>query len=78
MPRYLVTTRRALRGSVASAYDAVRNAAGVAVIDARDPEMVLIESSEQTASALKQKLAGSHFVDPETRHGLHSDTARRR
>jgi hypothetical protein len=71
VPRYLVTTRRALRGRVASAYDAVRDAAGVQVIDARDPEMVTIETSEETAAELMRKLAATHFVDPEIHHRLH-------
>ena len=71
MPRYLVTTQRALRGRVPTAQEAVRDAPGVTVIDTRDPEMVCIEASEETATELKRKLAATHFVDPETRHGLH-------
>ena len=71
MPRYLVTTRRALRGHVLSAHDAVRNVPDVQVIDAQDPDMVHIEVSEATADKLKERLASTHFVDPETRHRLH-------
>ncbi len=71
MPRYLVTTQRALRGRVPSAQEVVRDAPGVHVIDARNPEMVQIETSEETAAELKERLAATHFVDPETRHRLH-------
>ena len=71
MPRYLVTTRRALRGRVPSAEAALRGAEGITVIDARNPEMVTIEASPETAAELGRKLASTHFVDPETRHRLH-------
>jgi hypothetical protein len=71
VPRYLVTTQRALRGRVPSAQEAVRDAAGVTVVDAGNPEMVTIEASEEAAAELKRKLAATHFVDPETHHQLH-------
>lgn len=71
MPRYLVTTKRDKRGGVASAHDLVRNEVGVTVLDARDPEMVLIETSEDVAKELKRKYNGTYFVDPETHHRLH-------
>jgi hypothetical protein len=71
MPRYLVTTRRALRGHVASALDAVRDAPEIQVVDARDPDMVRVEASEAAASKLKERLASTHHVDPEVRHQLH-------
>jgi hypothetical protein len=71
MPRYLVTTRRALRGRVPSAHEVLRNSPDVHVIDAHDSEMVLIETSEENAKKLKEQLESTHFVDPETRHGLH-------
>jgi hypothetical protein len=70
VPRYLVTTRRALRGRVPSAADVIRDAPDVKVINAHDPDMVCIEASEATAEQLKQRLASTHFVDPETRHRL--------
>jgi hypothetical protein len=47
----------------------VRDVPDVQVIDAHDPEMVLIEASEQGAEALKKRLGATHFVDVETRHG---------
>ena len=71
MPRYLVTTQRALRGRVPSAQEAVRGAPGVTVIQAGDPEMVTIEASEEAAAELMRKLSATHFVDPETHHRLH-------
>ena len=46
MPRYLVTTQRALRGRVPTARAMVSDLPNVEVIDAHDPEMVLIETSE--------------------------------
>jgi hypothetical protein len=70
VPRYLITTPRALRGRVATAHDAVRDAPGVEVINAGDPDMVTIETSAETAAELKRKLGATHFVDPETRHRL--------
>lgn len=73
MPRYLVTTRRALRGRVATALDALSGEPDVAIVDARDPEMVTIEASEEAAARLGEKIAATHFVDRETRHRLHSD-----
>lgn len=70
MPRYLVTTKRALRGRVPSAAEAVRGAPDVQVVDAHNPDMVCIEASEATADKLKTRLESTHFVDPETRHRL--------
>jgi hypothetical protein len=71
VPHYVVTTKRALRGIVSNARDAVRNAPGVKVVDERDPEMVQIEATEEAAESLKKSLANTHFVDPVTRHKLH-------
>jgi hypothetical protein len=71
VPRYLVTTQRALRGRVPSAREVVSDLPNVNVIDGRDSEMVLIETSEGSAENLKKRLAATHYVDPETRHGLH-------
>ena len=71
MARFLVTTPRALRGRVATAEEAVRDAAGVTLLDARNPDMVTIETTEEIAEELKRKLASTHFVDPETHHRLH-------
>jgi hypothetical protein len=71
VPRYLVTTHRALRGRVASARDAVRDVPDVTIIDARDTNMIHIEASEAVADKLKEHLASTHFVDPETHHHLH-------
>lgn len=70
MPRYLVTTQRALRGRVPTAKAVVSEVPNVEVIDAHDPEMVLIETTEDNAASLKERLAATHFVDRETRHGL--------
>jgi len=71
VPRFLVTTQRALRGRVATAEEAVRDTAGVTLLDARNPDMVSIETTEEIAQELKRRLAATHFVDPETHHRLH-------
>jgi hypothetical protein len=46
VPRCLVTTQRALRGHVPTAQEVVCDAPDVHVIDAHDPEMALMETSE--------------------------------
>jgi hypothetical protein len=70
MPRYLVTTRRADRGSTISARDAVASEPGVKLLTSNDPHMVTIEASEHAAEDLKAKLGDTHFVEPEIRRGL--------
>jgi len=71
MTRYMVTTRRALRGRVPSALEAMRTFPSVQIIDARDPEMIHVEVSDELAAQLKAQLADTHFVDRETHHRLH-------
>jgi len=70
MARYIITTRRAERGSTVSARDAVSNAEGVTVVNANDPHMVTIEASEAAAGRLREALAKTHFVEPEIRRSL--------
>ena len=73
MPRYLVTTRRELRATdgASTALEAVRSVPGVTVLSSGDPHMVTIEASDQTADGLRQKLANTHFVEPEIRRQLY-------
>ena len=70
MARYLVSTRRAERGSARAARDAVAAEPGVTVVNSEDPHMVTIDASEETADRLRGKLAGTHFVEPEIRRSL--------
>ena len=70
MPRYLVTTRRAERGSVPSARDAVAAEPGIKLLSSNDPQMVTIEATEDAANRLRDKLKDTHFVEPEFRRSL--------
>ncbi len=70
MARYLVTTRRALRGSVPAASDVVGAEPDVKVIHISDPNMVTIETTPQRAEQLQLKLKATHFVEPEVRREL--------
>jgi hypothetical protein len=71
MPRYLVTTQRAVRGIAATAKDAVGAESGVKLVNSEHPDMITIEASEQAAEALRQRLKDTHFVEPEIRRSLH-------
>ena len=71
MARFVVTTKRALRGAVRSAVDAVGSKPGVTVLSCDDPDMVMIEASAETAQQLRNSLSDTHFVEPEVRRGLH-------
>ncbi|HTT60358.1 MAG TPA: hypothetical protein VMG35_00905 [Bryobacteraceae bacterium] len=73
MARYVVATRRDQRdsGDVATALDAIRGEPGIQVVGAADPHMVTIEASDEDAGRLREKLAGTHFVEAEIRRGLH-------
>ncbi len=70
MPRYLVTTRRAKRGSVPSAAEAVKAEPGVKLVNADDPDLVTIDASAEAADQLRAKLHDTHFVEPEIRRSL--------
>lgn len=70
MPRYLVTTRRAVRDSAASARDAITAEPGIKLLSSNDPQMVTIEASEDAANRLRAKLKDTHFVEPEIRRSL--------
>jgi hypothetical protein len=70
--RYLVTKRRNLpHGSAPSALDAVSHEADVKVVSSSNPDMVTIDTDDNTAARLRQKLESTHFVEPEVRRGLH-------
>lgn len=70
MPRYLVTTRRALRGSVPSAAEALKAEPGVRLVNAEDPDLVTMEATAAAADRLRAKLRDTHFVEPEIRRSL--------
>lgn len=70
MARYIVTTRRNLRGSVPSAHDAVAADPRIKVVNSHDPQMVTVEANEDLADELRAKLKDTHFVEPEIRRGL--------
>jgi hypothetical protein len=64
-------TRRAERGSVMSARDAVEGEPGITVLHADNPDVVTIEASEEAAQRLRDTLRETHFVEPEVRRKLH-------
>jgi hypothetical protein len=70
MARYVVTTRRAERGSAVTARDAVAAEPGITVLNSDDPHMVTIEATQDAASRLRDKLHETHFVEPEIRRSL--------
>ena len=70
MGRYLVTTRRSERGSVLSARDALAAEPGVTLVNSDDPHMVTIDTTEDVADRLRDKLGKTHFVEPEIRRSL--------
>jgi hypothetical protein len=71
MPHYFVTKRRPARNVTPSAQEALAGESNVTVLDASNPEMVLIEVAEDAALHLRQKLGDDYFVEPEIRRGLH-------
>ena len=70
MGRYLVTTRRSERGSALSARDALAAEPGVTLVNSDDPHMVTIDTTEDVANRLRDKLDKTHFVEPEIRRSL--------
>jgi hypothetical protein len=70
MARYIITTRRNLRGSVPSAHDVVAADPRVKILNSNDPQMVTVEANEEAADELQAKLKETHFVEPEIRRGL--------
>lgn len=71
MPRYLITTRRAVRGSAPTARDVVGAEPDVTMVAGDDPDVVTIETSPQKAEALRCRLVDTHIVEPEIRRQLH-------
>lgn len=71
MPRFLITTRRSLRGTANTALAAVENEEGVQVVRSDDPHMVTVEMPEERADSLADKLKDTHIVEPEVRRNLH-------
>jgi hypothetical protein len=71
MARYLVTTRRAERGSSVSAREAVESEPGITLLTWDDPQTVMIEANEQQAENLRLKFNATHIVEPEFHRSLH-------
>ena len=71
MPRFLVSTKRALRSTAPSAAEAVRSSPGITVVDERDPHMITIEAEEDAAAKLREELEDTHYVEPVTKRKLH-------
>jgi hypothetical protein len=67
MPRFLVTTCRTPAAPPQSALEAVNSEPGVTLLNSSNPQMVTIEASESAADRLRDKLKGTHFVEPEIR-----------
>ena len=70
MGRYIVSTRRELRGQAPNAAEAVAAAPGVTVLNAENPDMVIIDTDEATAGALQARLDATHYVEPEITRAL--------
>lgn len=73
MGRFVVTTRRELRGgehNVPTALHAVSSTPQVKVVGFSDPDTVTIDTDEDTANRLREELATTHYVEPEVRRGL--------
>jgi hypothetical protein len=68
----VVTTRRDARvgGGAPTALAAASSEPGVTVVQSSDPNMVTIEASAEAAERLKERLAKTHFVEPEVRRSL--------
>jgi hypothetical protein len=72
MARYLITTRRDARSPDGlTALDAVSSDPDVTIVSSGDPHMVTVETSTESADRLRDKLASTHFIEPEIRRGLH-------
>jgi hypothetical protein len=71
MPRYLVIKHRSGADAAPSSSEVLADQPDVKVLQATNPNMVLIEASEATAARLQQSLAKTHYIEQEIRHGLH-------
>jgi hypothetical protein len=73
VPRYVVTTRRGAQSTnetAETALDVVSADPNVRVVGYANPNTVTIETMPETADALRKKLQGTHFVEPEIRRSL--------
>lgn len=62
--RYIVATRRELRGKVKPAVDVVSSVANVVLAQSSDPERILIES-DRTLEELQSDFGRSYYVERE-------------
>ena len=72
--RYLLTTRREVIrqcGEPSTALAALGAFPQIKVVGYTDPNMVTIDTDEETAGKLRSVLSATHFVEPEIRRGLH-------
>ena len=70
MARYIVSTKRELRGKVPTAAAAVASAPGVTVLSDHNLDMVTIDADPATAADLQTELATTHYVEPEITRAL--------
>ncbi len=70
MPRYLITLRRERRGSAKPALDAVKQFPDVSVEQVHSDDMVTVDTSEETATKLKEAIGGDFHIEPEMRRSL--------
>ena len=70
MPRFLVTTRRELLGEAPSARAVVTSDPSVKIVQIHSADMVTIDATDAAADELKQKVAATHYVEPEIRRDL--------
>ena len=70
MARYIVSTKRELRGEVPSAADVAAAAPRVTVLNNQNPDMITIDADAGAADALRSQFAATHFVEPEIMRGL--------
>lgn len=66
--RYLVLRRARFRNTPGAPADTLANEPGVHIIGASNPEIVLIETTPETAARLAQKLGEKYIVEKEILH----------
>jgi hypothetical protein len=71
MPRYLVVKRRDAPATALTSQGALQNEPDVKLLDVRNPNMVLIEATEDKFADLKTRLQAHYYVEPELRRRMH-------
>lgn len=65
-----MATRRELVGDAPTARSVVASDPNVKIVQVHSADMVTVEASDAAADELKQRLTGTHYVEPEIRRGL--------